>query len=121
MRIFNWIREIGNGPVAERRDASGPQHFTAAGHAVIPEWRSRWTPNETGLYETRKHVGQSAEGFHAGVEIAYRMSDPIAGGEPYATPERARQAAIEMEEQVQPTRELAKSYETDLYRWRQGV
>jgi hypothetical protein len=96
MNIWSWIHR--NGRTMNRR-ASGsvPEHFTAQGNAIDPEWRSGWSPDDDGVYETRRHVGQSAEGFHAGVELSRRISDGIVWSEAYPTPEKARGAAREME------------------------
>jgi hypothetical protein len=97
MGILNWIRKNGNRVVAQRADAPDPRHFTALGNAIDPEWRGWWSPDATGSYETRRHVGQSAEGFHAGVEVCLRVYDRIVWSVAHATPEKAREAAGEME------------------------
>jgi len=97
MNIFNWIRKSGIRTKAQRVNTDAARHFSAHGNAIEPEWRSGWSPDDSGLYETRRHVGQSAEGFHAGVEISYRVRGRIVWSEAHSTPERAREAAAEME------------------------
>src|SRR5580692_3923057 len=97
MNILNWIRKSGIRGKAQRADAHAPGYFSALGNAIEPEWGSGWSPDDSGRYETRRHVGQSAEGFHAGVEISYRVRGRIVWSEAYSTPERAREAAAEME------------------------
>jgi hypothetical protein len=75
-----------------------PEYFTGKGNAIDPEWRSGWSTDESGLAETRRHVGRSVEGFHAGVEDAFRVgAGRIAWGEAQPTPEKAREAAGELE------------------------
>jgi hypothetical protein len=97
MSILKWIERNYFRPAVKREDALRHRDFTALGNAINPEWRSGWSPDDQGSYETRRYVGQSAEGFHAGVEVAYRVYDPIVWGEAYATPEKARDASREME------------------------
>lgn len=97
MNIWSWIKRNGVRTVNPRTSAPVPEHFTAQGNAIDPEWRSGWSPDDGGSFETRRHVGQSAEGFHAGVELSRRMSGGIVWSEAYPTPERARDAAREME------------------------
>lgn len=97
MSIFKWMREIGIRVTAPRDNAPAPRHFSPPGNAIDPEWHSGWSPDDSGLYETRQHVGQSAEGFHAGIEISHRVCDRIVWGEAHPTPEKAREAAGEME------------------------
>jgi hypothetical protein len=94
MNILKWIRKSRN-RTTERAGARATG--TAPGDAIEPEWRSRWLPDDSGLVETRRHVGQSAEGFHAGIEVARRVCDRIVWSEAYKTPEKARDAAGEME------------------------
>ena len=93
MRIWNWIYRNRN----RTTRADGTRHFSTLGNAIDPEWRSGWCSDDSGFYETRQHVGRSAEGFHAGVEISYRVYHRIVWGEAHATPEKAREAAREME------------------------
>jgi hypothetical protein len=94
MNILKWIRKSGN----RTTERAGMHAFgTNPGGAIEPEWRSRWLPDDSGLFETRRHVGQSAEGFHAGIEVARRVCDCIVWSEAYPTPEKARDAAGEME------------------------
>lgn len=97
MNILKWIRKHRIHATAQPAGAHAAGHFTAPGDAISPEWRSRWLPDDSGSFETRRHVGQSAEGFHAGVEVSQRVCDRIVWSQPYATPEKAREAASEME------------------------
>jgi hypothetical protein len=97
MSILKWIERNYFRSTIEREDALPHRDFTSLGNAINPEWRSGWSPDDRGSYETRRYVGQSAEGFHAGVEVACRVYDPIVWGEAYATPEKARDASREME------------------------
>jgi len=94
-------------PETESPDAQMPQQQkprTASGEsdaqngAIVPQWRSGWNSTGTGKHETRRHVGESARGFHPGVEAARRITiGQIAWGEAYATPEKARAAATQLE------------------------
>ena len=100
MRLFSWITNRGNG-VATRRDCDAQRlrHFSAEQSTIEPEWHSSWSPlDESDHYETRQHVGKSVEGFHGGVEMLYREGmGRIAWGEAHPTPEKAREAAGELE------------------------
>ena len=97
MSILKWLREIGSCITAARDSAPAVLHFSPLGNAIDPEWRSGWSPDDSDFYETRRLVGHSAEGFHAGVEMSHRVCDRIVWGEAHATPEKARDAAGEME------------------------
>jgi hypothetical protein len=95
VNILKWIHKNGNRKTPPA--VVSARHFTALGNAIDPEWRSGWSPDESGRYEMRRHVGQSAEGFHAGVEVSCRIYSRIVWGEAYPTPERALEGADEME------------------------
>jgi len=97
MNILKWLEEIGGIAVTVTMRTPPPPCFTARGNAIEPEWHSQWSPDERGIYETRRVVGQSAEGFHAGVEISYRVYERIVWGDAHPTPEKARIASAEME------------------------
>ena len=94
MNILKWICKSGNWTT---RRARAHAVGTNPGSAIEPEWRSRWLPGDSGLFETRRHVGQSAEGFHAGIEVSQRVCDRIVWSDAYPTPEKAREAVGEME------------------------
>jgi hypothetical protein len=75
-----------------------PPFGAPAGKTIEQEWRSTWRPVAASALEIRRHVGQSAEGFHAGVEVGRREAvGPIAWGDAQPTPEMARLIAGEME------------------------
>jgi hypothetical protein len=97
VNILKWIRKHRIHATAQPAGAHAVGHFTAPGSAIEPEWRSRWLPDDSGFFETRRHVGQSAEGFHAGIEVAQRVCDRIVWSDAYPTPEKAREGASEME------------------------
>jgi hypothetical protein len=98
MSLWKWIHRQGNHATRQWYSATAVHRdFSAIGNAINPKWRSGWSRDESGIYETRRCVGQSTEGFHAGVEISYRIHDAVVWSEAHATPEKARQAAGEME------------------------
>lgn len=100
MWFFSWItnrrKALGT---RQDCDAWRRRHLSAKDGTIEPEWHSSWSPlDESDHYETRRHVGKSVEGFHAGIEVVYREGiGNIAWGEAYPTPEKAREAAGELE------------------------
>jgi len=110
MNILKWMRKDGIRTTKQRADTPTPRHYTARVNAVDSEWCSGWWPDDSGFYETRRHVGQSAERFNAGVEVSHRVYDGMVWGEAHLTPEKARKAADEMErgrrEEIEPCPEI---------------
>lgn len=97
MNLLKWIHKNGNRTTAAHADAAKTQDCSPHGNGIEREWRSAWSPDDSGFRETRRHVGQSAEGFHAGIEVSRRVSERITWSEAFATPEQARKGATEME------------------------
>ena len=97
MKLLKWLTRHFINAATPRADVRVREDFTSFGNAIDPEWHSGWSPGDSGAFETRRHVGQSAEGFHAGVEVSRRICDRVVWGEAHATPEKAREAARELE------------------------
>jgi hypothetical protein len=75
-----------------------PRQLSAGGKAIAREWCSPWQPDESGLHETRRHVGRSLEGFHPGIEVCYRAGmGRIEWGEAQSTAETAYAMSAELE------------------------
>jgi hypothetical protein len=67
-------------------------------NAVAAEWHSPWRPFHCGVHESRRHVGCSSEGFHAGVEVCYRAGMGwIDWGKALPTPEIALAESARLE------------------------
>ena len=95
MWFANWLT---NRKKRLNAQPDAPRYFSAKGNAIAPEWHSSWSPDDTGVNETRRHVGQSAEGFHAGIETVCRIGlGRIDWSDAWPTAERAMQAAWKRE------------------------
>jgi hypothetical protein len=96
MNLLKSFRNIG-GASAQGGACASRQ---ISGHAlvVVPEWRSPWRPFHCSVHESRRHVGCSGEGFHAGIEICYRLGMGwIDWGEAFPTPEIALAESARLE------------------------
>jgi len=98
MNILKWIRKPKTS--ATEPCVSGPSHPDVIGkeNAIEPEWRGQWLPDISGFHETRRHVGISVNGYHAGIEVCYRAGmGRIDWSEALSTPETAYAVSAEME------------------------
>jgi hypothetical protein len=96
MGILDWVKSRGKEPSGETAPA---QHATNEGNPIKQMWKSEWRPDDQGLYEFRHHVGQSAHGFHGGLEVSGgRGESPFQWGQAKATPEEAKNASYGMSE-----------------------
>jgi hypothetical protein len=96
MKLLKWLREIGVAPPEINGSICG--QVGPRSIAIAPEWHSQWLPDECGLHETRRHVGRSAEGFHAGIEVCYRLGmGRIEWDKAQSSPELARAHATQLE------------------------
>jgi hypothetical protein len=98
MNVLKWLNNIGPWIATPRPAALVPRHLSARGNAIEPEWHSQWLPDQCGLHETRRHVGRSVEGYHAGVEVCYRAGmGRIEWDNAQPSPETARAQSTQLE------------------------
>jgi hypothetical protein len=89
---------LDNGVAAAKGNGCAPKYVNGQGLVIEPEWHSQWRPFHCGVHEARRHVGCSTEGFHAGVEICYRVGMGwIDWGKAFPTPELACQESERVE------------------------
>jgi hypothetical protein len=90
MNILKWIRKPKTCATVPSANKPSQPDGGGKGNAIEPDWRGQWLADASGFHETRRHVGISANGYHAGIEICYRAGmGRLEWSEALDTPETA--------------------------------
>ena len=98
MNILKWIRKSKTSKMVPYPDEPSHPDAGGRGNTIEPEWRGQWLADVSGFHETRRHVGISMNGYHAGIEVCYRAGmGRIDWSESLSTPESAYAVSAELE------------------------
>jgi hypothetical protein len=82
--VLDWIRERssltleGRGISLEPPAPNSKQRYSKRGNPIAAKFSSYWRKNEPlAPYKTRRHIGRSIEGFHAGLEISFKEGTSV--------------------------------------------